>query len=682
MAKWVGRLWFAMLLGIVPPGHALMLEGDRVSLDGAVDVLLDRSSALGIEDVRAAEVAGGFVRLDKPRSLGYQSGAVWLRLTLARTESAASDWLLDLNLPLLDEAQLYEPQANGTYAARAKVGAEHAFSLRDVPYRSPIYSLVLKDTMPRTFYLRLQGDNSLVLAPRLWTPGGFIAHYGVEQLLIGVFIMTNLLILMGSLRFWQWSRDKAYALLSLFIICNLGQFLAIEGLAYKFLIPHLPGSSDVLVVIFWGPLMPLASMFTLCYTGLYEEWGRKARVYVGLLWLVTAVAGGMALSGHFSLALTVYQIWTLAQMVLLLLVMGGLALAGRRRARTMTYALLWLMLGMGLGISRNFGWLPAMPLTDRGFHGGFLAFLIVLYFAAIRRYEKLRASKERTQAQALELARQAKQDLEAEVAKRTTDLQSAYKMIEASLGLERQAREEQRQFFATVSHELRTPLAVIDATAMNLQLDLKSDDQATRLRYSRIRRAIDQLTELVRNCFQEERFASIARGVRRERVDMRSLIYDAHDAARMISTQHSMHIETDELPEPVVCDPELTRLALRTLASNAVKYTPPGTNVVLTGRRDGNGVVLEVQDDGAGVSPSDLPNLFRRYYRGQNVGSVAGTGLGLSLAREMIEVQGGRLTVESAPQKGFLARIWLPLMQEETGGADEAIPQGGAHRET
>lgn len=661
-ARWLGQLGVVVLLLFASPGYALLLEGDQVSLAGTFDVLLDPSNELEIEDVQTQGVAKDFVRLEIPKSFGYQSGTVWLRLTLARQEGAASNWLLDLNLPLLDEAQLYEVQANGRYAARAKIGTEHPFSLRDVPYRSPIYRLELPDTTPRTYYLRLRGDNSLVLAPRLWTISGFVAHYGVEQMFLGAFVVANLLILLGCLRFWQATRDRTYALLSLFIICSLGQFLAIEGLAYKYLFPNLPGSSDVLMVLFWLPSIPLSSMFMLCYSGLREKWAQSVTLHVRLQWLIVVATGAAALSGYFTSALIFYQVWSMVQMAGHLLVMGILALAGSHRARTMAHAALWLTLGVGVRVGRNFGWLPATPLTDQGFHWSFLIFLVVLYLAAIRRYEGLWKSRAQAQAQALDLYRQTEQRLEIEVAKRTADLQEAYKLIEVSWELERQAREEQRQFFTTVSHELRTPLAVIDATVMNLQLDMKEADEAARLRFSRIRRAIDQLAELVRNCFQEARFTSMARGVQRDKVDMRSLIYDAHDAARMISTQHNMHIEIDDLPETFICDPELTRLALRTLASNAVKYTPPGTNVVLTGRYDGNGLVLEVQDDGPGVSPSDLPNLFRRYYRGQNAGSVAGTGLGLPLAHEMIEAQGGRLTVESLPQKGFLARIWLPSM--------------------
>lgn len=672
MAPWLaatqrgcGFLGLLLWLLVAPmPGQAQTLDGDAVSLDGAVHVLRDPSGALGIEDVRHPGVAKDFVLLEQSRSLGYVTGAIWLRFTLTQPDGVADRWWLDLNLPPLDEAQLFEPRANGSYTARAKVGAEHLFAQRDVHYRSPIYKLEpLRSSTPQTYYLRMSGNNSMVIAPRLWTASGFVTYYGFEQLFFGAFIAASLLLFFSSLHFCWSIRDGSYALLAAFIGSNLGHFLAVEGVAFKYLLPTVPGSSDVLMVLFWVPMMPLLSKFMLRYADLYAIWEKWAKLYIRLLWLVSAVTAVAALNGYFSSAVQFYQVWTLVQIVLHLLVLVAHAMAGHRRARIMIHAIVWLLIGSGLRAGRNLGLLPASAVTDYAFHWGFVAFLMVLYFAAIQRYQKMMKSKERAQAMALELSRQAEQKLALDVASRTAELNQALNQVETSLALERQAHEDQRQFFATVSHELRTPLAVINATALNLQMDMAQADEAARLRCGRILRATDQLAELVRNCFEEDRFNAIARGVRRETTDVRALIYDAHDAARLISPQHHLHVNVESLPASLVCDPELTRLALRTLASNAVKYTPAGTNVELLGGLADGGVVLEVRDDGPGVAARDLPKLFRRYYRGANAAHVPGTGLGLPLAREMIEVQGGTLRVESAERQGFAAFVWLPLPQ-------------------
>ena len=134
--------------------------------------------------------------------------------------------------------------------------------------------------------------------------------------------------------------------------------------------------------------------------------------------------------------------------------------------------------------------------------------------------------------------------------------------------------------------------------------------------------------------------------------------------ARTAGPQHRFEVQVQQPMTPLVCDPELIRLALRTLAINAVKYTPEGTWVRLQARSDERGVVLEVTDEGPGAAADELPHLMRRYYRGRNAQSIPGTGLGLSLAREMVERQGGRLSLRSESGQGFTATVWLPKAQE------------------
>jgi signal transduction histidine kinase len=108
----------------------------------------------------------------------------------------------------------------------------------------------------------------------------------------------------------------------------------------------------------------------------------------------------------------------------------------------------------------------------------------------------------------------------------------------------------------------------------------------------------------------------------------------------------------------------LTRLALSVLAENAVKYTPPGTAVRLTARFDRAGAreetVLEVADDGPGVSADELAKLFEPGYRGETARATEGSGLGLALARRLVELQGGTLTLGSPPGQGFAGTIRLP----------------------
>ena len=116
-------------------------------------------------------------------------------------------------------------------------------------------------------------------------------------------------------------------------------------------------------------------------------------------------------------------------------------------------------------------------------------------------------------------------------------------------------------------------------------------------------------------------------------------------------------------------DPERLTEVVTNLMSNAINYTPGGGSVLVQAevRTDGERwVTFTVRDTGPGVSATDLPHLFERFYRGE-VGrraSASGTGLGLAISREIVERMGGRITVESVPEQGAAFTVWLRPAEE------------------
>jgi signal transduction histidine kinase len=113
---------------------------------------------------------------------------------------------------------------------------------------------------------------------------------------------------------------------------------------------------------------------------------------------------------------------------------------------------------------------------------------------------------------------------------------------------------------------------------------------------------------------------------------------------------------------PVVqVDPERMAQVLGNLVSNALRYTPRGGQIRLAAAADQAGVRLQVQDTGAGIAPEDLPNVFERFYRGdkarQNIGA---SGLGLAIAKSIVEVHGGAISAASIPGQGATFTVTLP----------------------
>ncbi|KDB06001.1 multi-sensor signal transduction histidine multi-kinase [Burkholderia sp. lig30] len=635
-------------------------DSGQVQLDRNWALLRDPTDALTVDQLSRPEVAEAFQVRDAAPALGYVKGTIWLRLTLNRPARSSPVWLLELRSPLLNDVTLFEPQQNGGYR-QGIAGNRRPVAQRDVDYRDPVFRLELPADRPATVYLRVRSTSTMSFSMKMWTPEAFISSLTTESLLFALFYATHVVLVIFSMWMWSVARDRSFGYFGLSVLLNLFTSLGAEGYLYEYLLPGSPLLSNAIYLLSWLLGTSAGILFTAHYLGLFES--RHRRVAVAACWLTLVVALAAAsciLVFDVWWVRPLYLLWQVLVIVISLAVAAWLTVRGYRPARVILLTLLLLLVGTALRVARNVGWIDPGPIVDNAGYLGMLAFMLIMNSAIARRYTGMRAEKEAAQVEALRVARQAERDLEAKVALRTQALREAIEQVEVSLALERRAQDEQRQFLATVSHELRTPLAVIDATAQNLNLDDSHIDPMTSARYQKILRATQRLTLLLNDSLHEDGFELLRNGCRPTPTRLASLLEDAATAASLLSEGHRPEVDAQDLPETFECDSSLLRLVLRTLADNAVKYTPEGTRIVLRGRQVLHGVELAVEDDGPGIDSSDMPHVFERFYRGRNAGRKPGTGLGLSLARRMVEMQDGSLNLDSAPGRGCRAIIFLP----------------------
>jgi signal transduction histidine kinase len=125
-------------------------------------------------------------------------------------------------------------------------------------------------------------------------------------------------------------------------------------------------------------------------------------------------------------------------------------------------------------------------------------------------------------------------------------------------------------------------------------------------------------------------------------------------------------IHVSEGISPISADPDLASLALRQLIGNAIKYSSPGSRIEIAAVETSGMITVTVSDDGPGIPPSEMEAIFERYYRGTRVQhSVAGTGMGLSIARDIIAAHGGRIWAENKPGNGARFSFTLPIAELE-----------------
>lgn len=220
----------------------------------------------------------------------------------------------------------------------------------------------------------------------------------------------------------------------------------------------------------------------------------------------------------------------------------------------------------------------------------------------------------------------------------------------------------QKKFASMISHEFRSPLATIDGAIQRLEMTAgqAGADEATRKRYRKIQVAVDRLLGMINDYLSPERMASIGRKRQPNEAAPQELLDSAVAAARL--TGRAVSVQVSSLPALIRCDPEGMRLSLQVLLENADKYTPAGTPVELSAAMAaGGGLEWLIADHGPGVREDEIVRLFDKGFRGRDASGIPGSGLGLYMARAVLEVHGGTLSVQNRPSGGAVFRIWLPI---------------------
>ncbi|WP_332853853.1 PAS domain-containing sensor histidine kinase [Duganella sp. S19_KUP01_CR8] len=228
------------------------------------------------------------------------------------------------------------------------------------------------------------------------------------------------------------------------------------------------------------------------------------------------------------------------------------------------------------------------------------------------------------------------------------------------LSARRELAAQQKKFASMLSHEFRTPLSTIDGAVQRLEMTGAHHDEGTRKRYRKIQTAVDRMLAMLDEYLSPDRMASIGRERQPNEICPATLLEAVAEQAR--SRRPAVSVRTESLPQWMRCDPAGVRLCLEILLDNAIKYTTANTPIELIGKMASEGgVEFLVRDHGAGLPAAELAHVFDKSFRGSNAAGIAGSGLGLYMARAVVDVHGGTLTATNVSESGTEFRIWLPI---------------------
>ena len=255
--------------------------------------------------------------------------------------------------------------------------------------------------------------------------------------------------------------------------------------------------------------------------------------------------------------------------------------------------------------------------------------------------------------------------LEQRVAERTRKLEESTEALarskqraETALSRETEAKRQLRQFLSMVSHEFRTPLAIIDSSAQMLRMRAEKCDPSGLPRIDTIRGGVQRLLGLIDTCLADEQLDSGRIILHEKAFDIAPMIQVAVTHHRVASPSHSFETEV-EAPLVVWGDSGMVGLVLNNLLGNAVKYSAEGSQVHISARQEDGDISITVKDQGIGIPADELTSIFERFHRAANANGIPGSGIGLHMVRQIVEMHGGGIAVQSKVGEGSAFTIRL-----------------------
>ena len=221
-----------------------------------------------------------------------------------------------------------------------------------------------------------------------------------------------------------------------------------------------------------------------------------------------------------------------------------------------------------------------------------------------------------------------------------------------------------RDLVAWAGHDLRTPLSSIRLLIEALSDGVVTDPKEMQNYLSQAKKHVDNLSFLVDDLFQISQLDSGGMPLNLEPASISDLISDTLESFSSLAAQKGVKLygTADEGVDPITMDVLWMGRAFNNLISNAIRYTPIGGEINLTAKLAGNNIIVYISDSGEGILPEDIPHVFERFYRGEKSRSrlSGGAGLGLAIAKGVVEAHKGEITVQSEFRKGTTFTISLP----------------------
>lgn len=658
---WICLCCVACIWGTQANALTVDESSSGINLASKVALLADPSGKLTINDIRSSAISAQFQPADpfgQDLNFGFTNSTYWIRLTLSRTEAASHDWVLSVPFQSIDALTFYtsdkQPVVTGNLLP---------FSSR--PIKDPFYAFPIQlDTTPQVFYLQAKSAYALTLPLVLWTAQDFFEQAQNSSFIQALYFGELLALVLYNFLIFLYLRNKSFIFYTLFGVAMGMAMFAGNGYGRLYLWPDAP---------YWDGVaqyacLSLAALFGILFTNSFlqtqKNTPRLRKILLAMAVCFVLIATLLPVARVIGLPVNILFItFALAAptTTLLFVLTAFLALsAGQREARffLLAWGILWVS-GF-IAAMRAFGVVPSTPFTNYAVQIGSAIEMLLLSFALGYQIRVERQAREKMQEEKLAVEqtlvkslKESEEKLESTVALRTSALQE-------SLANETKLREMYVRFGAFISHEFRNPLNLIESQVALFRRERERQIDNGGQRLNIIGSATHQLAELFNRWLETDKLnhALTKAEVTRSRLD--DWLPDFIGALQQLHEHHVLQLTPFDAAITLDADVRLVKTALINLIDNACKYAEAHTNVVIALVSHAGQTGISMRDQGCGIPAEERPRIFDEYYRCEATSNIRGIGLGLAFVKQIMELHGGTVTLESTPGEGSCFTLWFP----------------------
>jgi len=254
--------------------------------------------------------------------------------------------------------------------------------------------------------------------------------------------------------------------------------------------------------------------------------------------------------------------------------------------------------------------------------------------------------------------------------RKASELEGISNGLQAALDRERQVNALQRQFVSMVSHEFRTPLAIIDGAAQRLTRRREQPDaEFVASKSQQIRGAVSRMVALMESILSLGRLDAGKLGISLAKCSPREILTECCARQQELAEGRRISLDIEATADEITADRSALQQVFTNLLSNAVKYSPGSSEIQVRAWGADGCLHVTVRDYGMGIDHDDLPRLFERYFRASSSSGIAGTGIGLNLVKQIVELHGGQVSAQSKKGEGSTFAVSLPCNGRTESGA-------------